>query len=267
MIAKPTHVAGNRLLASLSPFMHAAFIAESEIVHLREGDALVDPDVLIQHVVFPVTCVLATLSVLPDRTAVETAVTGYEGVAPVAVMNGVNAIPEHIITLMPGEARRVGIPLFRRAIAEDAAFRELLQRYSVALFTLTAQTAGCNQRHSVVQRCARWLLRTHDRVVGDEFPLTHLFLSQLLGVRRSSVTVAAEALRSAGAITYTRGTVRIVNREILESCACQCYSVVRAMFDRMLGIGATPNPLAGVRMSLNGRTLIGTSHQEPVLSV
>ena len=263
MISKPTHGAGNRLLASLSPSTSAAIIAASESVHLHDGDAIVDPEIPVQHVMFPITCVLSTLSVLPDGTAVETAVTGNEGATPLALMNGVNVVAEHIIVQVPGEALRVPVATFQSALAEDPAFRSTLQRYSVALFTQTAQTAACNQRHSVVQRCARWLLQTHDRVQGDAFPLTHLFLSQMLGVRRSSVTVAAESLRAAGAIAYTRGTVEITNRAILERQACQCYAVVRAMFDRMLDIGATPNPLAGVRMSMNGRTLVGAARREP----
>ena len=261
MIRKPTQGRGNRLLDHLSPENSAALYAASEHAYMHEGAALVDPERPVEHVFFPLTCVLSTLSVLPDRSAVETAVTGNEGVAPIAAFHGVESVAEHIIVQVPGEGLRVPIAVFRKVVAQDPAFQRVLHRYSVALFTFAAQASGCNRQHAVVQRCARWLLQTHDRVPTDDFHLTHLFLSQMMGVRRSSVTVAAEALRSAGAISYTRGTVRIVDRDALEARACPCYAVVRATFDRLLGSGDTVSPLAGLRLSENGRTLVGAPRQ------
>ena len=257
MILKPAQGRGNRLLEHLAPENSAAMFAESEHTFMHEGTAIVDPEKPIEHVVFPLTAVLSTLSVLPDRSAVETAVTGNEGMAPLAAFHGVDVVPEHVVVQVPGEVLRVPVAVFRTAVRTDAEFQRVLHRYSAALFTFAAQTSGCNRQHSVIQRCARWLMQTHDRVPGDVFALTHLFLSQMMGVRRSSVTVAAEALRSAGAISYTRGTVRVASREALESQSCSCYAVVRATFDRLLKTGETVSPLAGLRLSENGRTLVG----------
>jgi hypothetical protein len=257
MIGKANYGRGNRLLEHLAPSSAAAVLAGSEHVYMNDGAAIVDPERLIEYVVFPFTCVLSTLSVLPDRTAVETAVTGCEGMAPMALFHGVDRVSEHVVVQVPGEGLRVPAAVFNTAVATDSGFQRMLHRYAVALFTFAAQASGCNRQHSVIQRCARWLLQTHDRVPGDEFQLTHLFLSQMMGVRRSSVTVAAEALRAAGAISYTRGAVRIVNRATLESQACACYAIVRSVFDRLLTSGESASPLEGLRMSANGRSLAG----------
>jgi CRP-like cAMP-binding protein len=110
----------------------------------------------------------------------------------------------------------------------------MILRYTQAFLTQVAQTAACNGAHLVDQRCARWLLMTHDRVDGDEFPLTHEFLAFMLGVRRAGVTVAMRSLQDAKLIRYTRGRIGIVDRTGLEAASCECYAVVRAHFNRLL---------------------------------
>ena len=262
MLQKQLHTRANVLLDHLSPENRAAMFTESERVHLEEGAVVANPEEHIEHVVFPLTCVLSTLSVLPDLSGVETAVTGNEGVAPLGVFHGVDTVAEQTVVQIPGEALRVSARVFLRGVANDRAFGDALHRFASALFTFAAQTSGCNRRHSVVQRCSRWLMQTHDRVPGDEFDLTHLFLSQMMGVRRSSVTVAAEALRAAGAISYTRGSVKVVNRERLQSQGCECYAIVRAVYDRLLRTGDSASPLAGLRMSQGGRSLVGGPRDE-----
>ncbi len=110
----------------------------------------------------------------------------------------------------------------------------VLHRYTQALFTQIAQSAGCNRLHSIEQRCARWLLMTQDRVGADRFPLTQEFLGQMLGVRRATVTEAAGTLQKAGLITYSRGTIIVLDRQGLEAAACECYQIVRDDYDRLL---------------------------------
>ena len=102
-----------------------------------------------------------------------------------------------------------------------------------ALFTLVGRNAACNRLHYMEQRCARWLLLTHDRVVSDQFKLTQEFLAQMLGSRRASVTEAAAELQRSGAISYQRGTITIISREALEACACECYGAIRQVFDSL----------------------------------
>jgi hypothetical protein len=136
------------------------------------------------------------------------------------------------------------------------ALRTGLHHFAQALFIFAAQSSACNRMHSVMQRCARWLLATHDRVSGDEFFLTHLFLSQMVGVRRSSVTLAAESLRDAGAITYARGRIRVLDRARLRERSCDCYDIVRSTYDRLLEGQATANPLTGVAFAQDGKSIV-----------
>jgi CRP-like cAMP-binding protein len=97
----------------------------------------------------------------------------------------------------------------------------------------SAQSAACNRAHPIDQRCARWLLMTHDRVGNDRFPLTQEFLAQMLGVRRQSVNTAASILQRAGYISYRRGMITVNDREGLESASCECYRIIRTEFDRL----------------------------------
>ena len=108
----------------------------------------------------------------------------------------------------------------------------LLLGYSQLLMGQIAQGSGCNRVHPIEGRCARWLLSTHDRVAGDEFPLTQDFMALMLGVRRAGVSVAQHALQQDGLISYTRGQVTILDRAGLEEIACECYAVIRQRFER-----------------------------------
>jgi len=199
---------------------------------------------------------------MSDGSGVETAIVGSEGIAPLAAFHGVYGPVEQIIAQVPGEAWRVTREAFDGAVRQLPSLSPVLHRYAQALFTMAAQSSGCNRKHSVVQRCARWLLLTHDRVPGDEFALTHLFLAQMLGVRRSSVTIAAEALRAAGAITYTRGRIKIVDRDILRSRCCECYDVIRTTYDRLIDGKDSPSPLAHVVTSERGQSLVHSGDTE-----
>ena len=134
-----------------------------------------------------------------------------------------------------GTAIRLAADIFQRALEERPAFRAVLLRYAMAFNVQVTMTAACNGRHLVEQRLARWLLMAHDRTVGDEFVMTHEFLSVMLGVRRAGVTVAAGALQRGGFIHYDKGRMRIVDRAGLEAAACACHAIVRREFDRLLG--------------------------------
>lgn len=240
---------GNLLLAGLSPEAYRSVLERTELMTLNTGKVIADSEQPIGDVYFPVTAVLSVLSIMTDKSGVETAVVGHEGMAPLGAFHGVDITAEQVMVQVPGEALRMRRADFDEAVARIPELRTALHRFSQALFTFAAQTSGCNRKHSVVQRCARWLLVTHDRVPGDEFYLTHLFLAQMLGVRRSSVTISAEALRSAGAISYTRGKIRILDREILHARSCECYDIIRSTYDRLLEGIPTPSPLSGLALS------------------
>jgi CRP-like cAMP-binding protein len=133
---------------------------------------------------------------------------------------------------LPGEASRLRIKVLRAEFDRDERLRMLLLRYAQLLMGQIAQGSGCNRVHPIEGRCARWLLSTHDRVAGDEFPLTQDFMALMLGVRRAGVSVAQHALQQDGLISYTRGQVTILDRAGLEEIACECYAVIRQRFER-----------------------------------
>ena len=249
------HPGTNGLLAALSTDQRRHFLDSATMVSLRPNKVLSEAEQLIQHVYFPTTSVLSLLSVMTNRVAVETAVVGYEGMAPLAAFHHVESAAEQVIVQVPGDALRLTRQDFHRVLAAVPAMHPIMHRYSQALFTFAAQSSACNRQHSVVQRCARWLLTSHDRCPGDDFYLTHLFLSQMLGVRRSSVTIAAEILRTSGAIRYSRGRVHIVDRAKLEDKSCECYAIVRSTYDRLLMGRDTPSPLDAVRFSAGDESL------------
>src|SRR5262249_39596239 len=142
---------------------------------------------------------------------VELATIGPEGMVGFPVLLKTRSVPSRAIMQIPGEGLRMKASELERALQRTPTLHNLLLRSTMALLNQIAQGASCNRLHEVQERCARWLLQTHDRVDGDSFPLTHEFLSQMLGVHRPTVSVAAAMLQKAGLIDYTRGQVTIVN--------------------------------------------------------
>ena len=244
----------NRLLAALPQNEQDAIAPHLERQALRRGRVIHDPERPIEGVYFPIDSIVSILSVMTDGTAIETATVGKEGMAGLAIFHGVDATPEQEYVQVPGEAYRMEPHAVRALLPECPALRAALHRYAQALFTLAAQTSGCNRVHAMGQRCARWLLMVHDRVERDEFELTQAILSQMLGVRRATVTEAALELQRAGAIDYSRGRITVVSRARLEAAACECYGIIRSTFDRLLGAPRpVRSPLAGLQFSEDGQ--------------
>lgn len=254
---KRPHPGSNALLASLPDEERNALLAAATTVTLESGVVIADAERPLDYVYFPTTCVLSVLSLTTHGVGVETAVIGYEGMAPMAAFHGVERAAEQVIVQVPGEVVRLPLGAFRELLATAPVLSARLHHFAQALFTFVAQSSACNRQHSVAERCARWLLTTHDRVPDDEFPLTHLFLSQMLGVRRSSVTIAAELLRARGTIAYSRGSVTVEDRALLESGSCECYAIIRSTYDRILSDVPTPSPLESVTLSKEGLSLAG----------
>jgi CRP-like cAMP-binding protein len=149
--------------------------------------------------------------------------------------------PVLVICQIPGEAIRMPTKAFHRWTENTSTVRHLIGRYAQALLGGVAQTAACNKLHTMEQRCARWLLMTHDRAKGDSFPMTQDFLAGMLGVRRASVTEAALDLQDRGLIKYSRGHMEILDRPGLEAMACECYET--ELHQRELIMGPTRPPL------------------------
>jgi CRP-like cAMP-binding protein len=150
------------------------------------------------------------------------------------VFLGARSIPGEAFCQVAGRALRVPAEALIREASTRGPLHDLLQRYTQALFNQVAQTAACNRAHSIDERCARWLLITHDQVGADRFPLTQQFLAMMLGVRRAGVNAAAGILQRAGFVRYRRGVITVTDRPGLESAACACYRIVRDEFERLL---------------------------------
>ena len=224
----------NLLLAALPADELERLRPHLEPVLFEQRALLFEPEVPIEHVYFPETAVISLVSKLEDGRTVEVGTAGYEGMAGLSVFLAEDTSSVQAFAQVPGAAMRMDSKAFGLLASGPGPFHRLLLRYTQAFLTQVAQTAACNAAHLVEQRCARWLLMTHDRVDGDMIPLTHEFLAFMLGVRRSGVTVAMNAHQDAGLIQYDRGKVAIVDRAGLEGVSCECYYVVRAHFARLL---------------------------------
>jgi len=152
----------------------------------------------------------------------------------VPVLLGDETSVQRVIVQVPGTALRMKAAPCKTAFDESAAVRRVLLRFTAAILNMSAQSAACNRAHSMKQRCARWLLMSSDRIQSDVVPMTHEFLSSMLGVRRTGVTAIAGELQRSGLIRYRRGQVTIVDHGGLEATACECYRIDHARFEQRL---------------------------------
>ncbi len=224
----------NYLLRAFPRAEYEQLLPSLEPVNLPVRHLLCDRDAIITHVYFPTTCVASMVNDSPEGT-VEVGTIGREGMVGAAVLLHTDSMPARVVVPVAGSAKRLPVEVLRDAVRRSPDVERLLFRYVEAFFEEVAQSVACNRLHSLEERCARWLLMTHDRVDGDEFTLTQEFLSYMLGVHRPAVTLAAGSLQQAGVIRYHRGRITVVNREGLEKTSCSCYGVTRAGFRRLLG--------------------------------
>lgn len=236
LVSKNSHPADeNQLLAILPREEYERLVTNMELVPLTFKQTLYAANESIEYVYFPKSGVVSLLTLMEDGTAVEVGTVGNEGMVGLPVFLGSNKIPGQAMAQIPGEAWRMRVDVFKNKVIPGSTLHDLLQRYTQALFNLISQIAACNRIHSVEERFCRWLLMTQDRVGSDEFPLTQEFLSQMLGVRRPTVSLSASVLQKAGLIRYVRGKMTILDREGLEASSCECYTIVKREFERLVG--------------------------------
>jgi CRP-like cAMP-binding protein len=228
----------NRLLELLPNGERESLEAVMQRIPLRPHDMLQQPGEAMRSVYFPLWGVISLMTPLEDGSAVETATVGNEGMVGVHAMLGGGPIGNaQAMAQVAGETLQMSADSFRARLDENGKFRQLMFAYSQALFAQISQGVACNGVHSIQERCARWLLESHDRACSDEFGLTQEFLSDMLGVRRPSVTVAARALQQAGLINYERGRITVTDRRGLEEASCECYQVVKDEYGRLVNGG------------------------------
>jgi CRP-like cAMP-binding protein len=189
----------------------------------------------VRHVYFPTIGMISLTVCMEDGKEVEVATIGAEGFVGLPVALGLEATPTRAIGQISGGGLRIPAPVFLRVMKPGSALETLVRRYAAYSLSYGSQTIACNLLHSVKRRLCRWLLLSHDRVARDDFALTHKFLSEMLGVRRQTVTVIARELQAAGLIKYRRGVLHVVNRQGLERASCECYGVIMMFYERLMG--------------------------------
>lgn len=225
----------NRLLRTIASLGYAKLEGRTERVDVAVHDMLARQGTAFTHLWFPETCVISLVNRMADGAGVEVGTIGNEGFAGLPAYLEADASESDTFCQVAGSALRLPVADLIAAAADNDAVRKLLGRYTQSYLTQVSQSAACNRVHDIEQRCARWLLMTHDRVDGaHEFNLKQEFLAVMLGVRRAGVTLAAGNLQERGFIRYRRGNIRVVDRSGLEGAACECYGIVRRHFDRLV---------------------------------
>jgi len=222
----------NRILASIPVTEYQRLSRQLEPVRLKFGQVLYEPGKAIQHVYFPIDCLISLLTSVDRQRTLEVGMVGREGMAGMPFILGVGVSGVRALVQGEGEALRMGSPLFRSEFDRNPALQQALYRYTYALMAQISQTAACNRFHDAGERLARWLLMTRDRIGADEFSLTQGFLAHMLGLRRVGVTEAASELKRRDLIVYTRGQLQILDVPGLKRASCSCYQLVNAVFAR-----------------------------------
>jgi CRP-like cAMP-binding protein len=227
---------GNRILDALSQTERDRLVTRMRQVPITPHDMLYEPGDSMRKVYFPIVGVISLMTPLLDDHPIETATVGNEGMVGVHAFLGGGPLGNALaVCQVPGSMLVLDADTFRAEANGTGKLRSVMLAYAQALFAQISQSVACNGAHEIQQRTAKWLLETHDRAGGaDEFQLTQEFLSEMLGVRRPSVSVAAGTLQNAGLIEYRRGKITVLDRSGLEEASCECYEAVRTEFSRLM---------------------------------
>jgi CRP-like cAMP-binding protein len=234
-MTQPIHHSSNRVLASLTPADLNWLLPHLRFVDLPQEKVLFEAGGTITGVYFPHEGVVSLVVELASGEMIEAAMIGREG-----VVGGLSALDSEVsisrtIVQIAGSGSVVGVEHVRHLAEQSVAFRSTLIRHEQVLLAQSQQSAACNATHTVEARLSRRLVRCRDLTGSEDLSLTQEFISQMLGVRRTSVSIVANTLQQAGLIRYRRGHIRLVNLEGLRECACECYETVKSVSDRLIG--------------------------------
>jgi CRP-like cAMP-binding protein len=224
----------NQLLAALPEQEYQRLVPYLEYVDLTSGEVLYEPGETMTEVYFPRAAMISLVSIMENGSTTEISLVGKEGMVGLPVFLGGYSTTSRAIVQIEGAAFKLNGNILKSEFKKGEELQRLLLLYTQALFTQASQNAACNRQHNIEERLARWLLTTQDCVMRNELHLTQEFISQMLGTRRSGVTVAAGTLQQAGMIRYTRGKISILNREALNATACECYRLIKNEYTRLL---------------------------------
>ena len=219
----------NSLLAALPRKDYRVVLADLESVTLTYGEVLYQPGERIRHVYFPNDCLVSLLTTVERHQALEVGLVGREGMVGISLALGTEVSSVRALVQGTGTALRMSSAGFCKALRKIPSLQDEVYRFTHAKLAQARQTAACNRFHVVEARLARWLLMTGDRMQSDQFLRTQAFLADILGVRRVGVSAAAAALQRRNLITYSRGKIRILDREGLEAASCACYEIFKGI--------------------------------------
>jgi len=225
----------NGLLAALDSDEWQKLRPALQVVELERRTVLYEAGRPVDQIYFPHNAVVSLVAVMRDGRVAETGTVGREGfTGSETILGNDNTANSDCLVQVTGAASKMPLSCLRAFLEERPHARQLLLAYTRALFAQVLQSVACNATHSVEERCARWLLMTHDRAATDTFELTQEFLAVMLSVRRASVNIVGNAFQKAGLIRYSRGKITILDRAGLEAASCECYSRIRRVFEQLL---------------------------------
>jgi CRP-like cAMP-binding protein len=223
----------NQLLARLPPSEYERLTPELKAVRHPAKHILYRAYGPIDYVYFPIDGVISAMTIMDDGSAIEVATIGNEGIAGLSASFGSKTSPYEVMVQVEGDAMRMSVDVLKRETDKDGPLQKILSIYNVALQTQIGYSVACNGLHTIEKRCCRWLLTAQDRIDSDVLPLTHEFLSIMLGVRRASITEVLRPLQEQGLIDNGRGKIHIVDRKGLEASCCECYRRTKEEFVRL----------------------------------
>ena len=224
----------NLILAALPALDYDRMLPDLEFVPMPLGWTMSESGDHVNFLHFPTSGIVSLIYDLENGSKSEVALVGNEGMVGISIFMGGDSMPSSTEVQSAGSAYRLSRKVMKREFAPGGQLQHLALLYTQALISQTAQTAVCNQHHSLDQQLCRWLLMSLDRLHQNEVVITQELIANLLGVRRESITEAAGKLQKEGLITYSRGLIKVLDRPTLEKKVCECYEVVKKEFDRLL---------------------------------
>ncbi len=225
----------NQILAALPESEYQTIAPHLKPVDLTSGEIISEPNQSITEIYFPQRAMISLVSIMMDGSTTEIGLVGNEGMVGLPAILGGDSTISCSIVQVSGTALHIPADIIQREFLRGGRLQQILLLYIQASLTQVSQSAACNRQHRIEERLARWLLSVRDCVRQNELHLTQEFIANMLGTRRSGVTIAAGTLQQAGIIRYSRGKITILDRQALEDTSCECYRTIQREFIRLLG--------------------------------
>lgn len=234
-MTKNPPIKSNQLLGLLPVEVYKGLAPHLKKVVYKTGTILCEPNEVMEFAYFPNTAMISVVSIMEDGSTTEIGLIGNEGMVGLPIILGGRQTTSQVIVQVPGEAWKLSAHTLLQEFEQSSELRKILLLYTQARLTQVSQSAACNRQHTIEERLARWLMSVHDCLQVDEIPLTQEFVANMLGVRRSGVTIAANSLQQSGMITYRRGKITLLDYDALQKTSCECHQIVRNEYIRLLG--------------------------------